>query len=80
MHYPPLRGARVSDRHEGRLLTGLAFERRRTQIPERGVPAPLVIEHLEIVEQLPPRGALAREVLASSVLTVEKKLSMTALS
>ena len=44
------------------------------------MPTPLVIEHFDEIEQLHLRLAMAVEVLAELALTVEKKLSMTALS
>ena len=42
--------------------------------------APLVIEHFDVIEQLHLRVAIASELVGGSLLTVEKKTSMTALS
>jgi hypothetical protein len=44
------------------------------------VPAPLVIEHFEVVEQLGLRVGMAGEPFAKLALDVEKNASMTALS
>ena len=43
------------------------------------MPVPLVIEHFDVIDQLQIGVAVTRELVASSLFTVEK-LSMTALS
>jgi hypothetical protein len=49
-------------------------------LAKRRMTAPLVVEHLDVVEQLHLRVAEAFEAIGALALTVEKKLSMTALS
>ena len=44
------------------------------------MPAPLVAKHLDVIEQLHLRLAKTGEAISELDLTVEKKLSMTALS
>jgi hypothetical protein len=44
------------------------------------MPAPLVIEHFDILEQALLRVRVAFEALTCSLLTVENQLSITALS
>jgi hypothetical protein len=64
-----------------RLLTGLcrrlsrcsALERGRTDLDEGRVPAPLVIEHLDVIKQLHHRLAAAVESIPQLALHGEKK-------
>ena len=56
------------------------FEFSRADLAERRVPTPLVIEHFDVVEQLHLGFAAAVEVIPELALTLEKKLSITALS
>ena len=54
-------------------MSGPTLELRGADLAERRVAAPLVIEHLDVIEQ----GLLG---VRASLFTVENQLSMTALS
>ena len=68
MYYPLPGDDLGGDRDRRRTHGGLALERRGTQIAQRGVPTALVIEHLDVIEQLPLGLAAAVEVLAEFIL------------
>jgi hypothetical protein len=66
--------------HSRRLSHRSSLEGGPTDLAEGRVPAPLVIEHVDVIEQLHLGFALLSKRSRSSLFTVEKKLSMTALS
>jgi hypothetical protein len=57
-----------------------SLEGGRTDLTEGRVPAPSVIEHFDVIEQLHLGLAAAGTWSATSVFTLEKKLSITTLS
>jgi hypothetical protein len=57
-----------------------SLEGGRTDLAKGGVPAPLVIEHFDVIEQLHLGLAAAVKAIPQLALTGEKKFSITALS